>query len=164
MSRRRSYRISMPSTKPSLPIALAPAHDVGACVTYSGQLAAYVSALRAAGMECAGCWLHLPVAGGAGGGGPSPHTWSCPDVPNGRVSSRRCVNPPRSAYGPLEPPHQDCGTRLQTPSEYSGQRRSLADGAGRHGRARGAPHESNHGRSSAARDRGRRRHGRPARR
>ena len=64
MSRRRSYRISMPSTKPSLPIALAPAHDVGACVTYSGQLAAYVSALRAAGMECAGCWLHLPVAGG----------------------------------------------------------------------------------------------------
>ena len=32
-------------------------------VGYSGQLAAYVSALRAAGMECAGCWLHLPVGG-----------------------------------------------------------------------------------------------------
>ena len=31
---------------------------------YSGQLAAYVNALRAAGMECAGCWLHLPVGGG----------------------------------------------------------------------------------------------------
>lgn len=29
----------------------------------SDQLAAYVSALRAAGMECAGCWLHLPVEG-----------------------------------------------------------------------------------------------------
>ena len=33
-------------------------------VGYSGQLAAYVNALRAAGMECAGCWLHLPVGGG----------------------------------------------------------------------------------------------------
>ena len=32
-------------------------------VGYSRQLAAYVSALRAAGMECAGCWLHLPVGG-----------------------------------------------------------------------------------------------------
>ena len=32
-------------------------------VGYSGQLAAYVSALRAAGMECAGCWVHLPVGG-----------------------------------------------------------------------------------------------------
>ena len=32
-------------------------------VGYSGQLAAYVGALRAAGMECAGCWLHLPVGG-----------------------------------------------------------------------------------------------------
>lgn len=30
---------------------------------YSGQLAAYVTALRAADMECAGCWLHLPVGG-----------------------------------------------------------------------------------------------------
>ena len=30
----------------------------------SGQLAAYVTALRASGMECAGCWLHLPVGGG----------------------------------------------------------------------------------------------------
>ena len=33
-------------------------------VEYSGQLTAYVTALRAAGMECAGCWLHLPVGGG----------------------------------------------------------------------------------------------------
>ena len=33
-------------------------------VGYSGQLAASVSAVRAAGMECAGCWLHLPVGGG----------------------------------------------------------------------------------------------------
>ena len=33
-------------------------------IAYSGQLAGYVSALRAAGMECAGCWLHLPVGGG----------------------------------------------------------------------------------------------------
>ena len=32
-------------------------------VGYSGQLAAYVSALRASGMECAGCWLHVPVGG-----------------------------------------------------------------------------------------------------
>ena len=33
-------------------------------IGYSGQLAAYVTALRASGMECAGCWLHLPVGGG----------------------------------------------------------------------------------------------------
>ena len=32
-------------------------------VGYSGQLAAYVRALRAAAKECAGCWLHLPVGG-----------------------------------------------------------------------------------------------------
>ena len=31
---------------------------------YSGQLAAYASALRGAGLECAGCWVHFPVAGG----------------------------------------------------------------------------------------------------
>ena len=33
-------------------------------IGYSGQLAAYATALRAADMECAGCWLHLPVGGG----------------------------------------------------------------------------------------------------
>ena len=33
-------------------------------IGYSGQLAAYVTALRASGMECAGCWFHLPVGGG----------------------------------------------------------------------------------------------------
>ena len=31
---------------------------------YSGQLAAYASALRGAGLECAGCWVHFPVGGG----------------------------------------------------------------------------------------------------
>ena len=43
-------------------------------IEYSGQLAAYVSALRGAGLECAGCWVHFPVGGGLvevtlGGGG-----------------------------------------------------------------------------------------------
>ena len=33
-------------------------------IGYSGQLAAYVTALRGSGMECARCWLHLPVGGG----------------------------------------------------------------------------------------------------
>ena len=31
---------------------------------YSGQLAAYASALRGAGLDCAGCWVHFPVSGG----------------------------------------------------------------------------------------------------
>ena len=31
---------------------------------YSGQLAAYASAIRGAGLECAGCWVHFPVSGG----------------------------------------------------------------------------------------------------
>ena len=31
---------------------------------YSGQLAAYASAIRGAGLECAGCWVHFPVTGG----------------------------------------------------------------------------------------------------
>ena len=31
---------------------------------YSGQLAAYTSALRRSGLECAGCWVHFPVGGG----------------------------------------------------------------------------------------------------
>lgn len=30
---------------------------------HSGQLAAYASALRGTGLECAGCWVHLPVGG-----------------------------------------------------------------------------------------------------
>ncbi len=33
-------------------------------VEYSGQLAAYASAIRGAGLDCAGCWLHFPVSGG----------------------------------------------------------------------------------------------------
>jgi len=33
-------------------------------IAHSGQLAAYVSALRGAGLECAGCWVHFPVGGG----------------------------------------------------------------------------------------------------
>ena len=33
-------------------------------IAYSGQLAAYASALRGAGLECAGCWVHFPVGGG----------------------------------------------------------------------------------------------------
>ena len=33
-------------------------------IEYSGQLAAYVRALRGAGLECAGCWVHFPVGGG----------------------------------------------------------------------------------------------------
>ena len=32
-------------------------------IGYSGHLAAHVTALRATGMDCAGCWLHLPVGG-----------------------------------------------------------------------------------------------------
>ena len=31
---------------------------------YSGQLAAYANALRGAGLNCAGCWVHFPVGGG----------------------------------------------------------------------------------------------------
>ena len=31
---------------------------------YSGQLAAYAAALRGAGLECAGCWVHFAVGGG----------------------------------------------------------------------------------------------------
>ena len=31
---------------------------------HSGQLAAYARALRGAGHECAGCWIHFPVGGG----------------------------------------------------------------------------------------------------
>ena len=31
---------------------------------YSGQLAAYASALEGAGLHCAGCWVHFPVSGG----------------------------------------------------------------------------------------------------
>lgn len=31
---------------------------------YSGQLAAYADALRGAGLQCAGCWVHFPVSGG----------------------------------------------------------------------------------------------------
>ena len=31
---------------------------------YSGQLAAYASALRGSGLDCAGCWVHFPVSGG----------------------------------------------------------------------------------------------------
>ena len=31
---------------------------------YSGQLAAYAGALRGAGLECAGCWVHFAVGGG----------------------------------------------------------------------------------------------------
>ena len=37
-----------------------PAEAIG----YSGQFAAYVSAICRSGMKCAGCWLHLPVGGG----------------------------------------------------------------------------------------------------
>ena len=33
-------------------------------IGYSGQLAAYARALRSAGLECAGCWVHFPVGGG----------------------------------------------------------------------------------------------------
>ena len=33
-------------------------------IGYSGQFAAYVSAICRSGMKCAGCWLHLPVGGG----------------------------------------------------------------------------------------------------
>ena len=33
-------------------------------IEYSGQFAAYVSAICRSGMKCAGCWLHLPVGGG----------------------------------------------------------------------------------------------------
>ena len=33
-------------------------------IKYSGQLAAYVKALRGAGLECVGCWVHFPVGGG----------------------------------------------------------------------------------------------------
>ena len=33
-------------------------------VEHSGQLAAYARALRGAGLDCAGCWLHFPVGGG----------------------------------------------------------------------------------------------------
>ena len=31
---------------------------------FSGQLAAYASALEGAGLHCAGCWVHFPVSGG----------------------------------------------------------------------------------------------------
>ncbi|MCY4515137.1 MAG: UvrD-helicase domain-containing protein [Candidatus Tectomicrobia bacterium] len=31
---------------------------------YSGQLSAYAGALRGAGLECAGCWVHFAVGGG----------------------------------------------------------------------------------------------------
>ena len=31
---------------------------------YSGQLCAYANALRGAGLDCAGCWVHFPVSGG----------------------------------------------------------------------------------------------------
>ncbi len=31
---------------------------------HSGQLAAYADALRGAGLQCAGCWLHFPISGG----------------------------------------------------------------------------------------------------
>ena len=31
---------------------------------HSGQLAAYASILRGAGLECAECWVHFPVSGG----------------------------------------------------------------------------------------------------
>ena len=31
---------------------------------HSGQLAAYASTLRGAGLECAECWVHFPVSGG----------------------------------------------------------------------------------------------------
>ena len=31
---------------------------------YSGQLSAYANALRGAGLDCAGCWVHFPVSGG----------------------------------------------------------------------------------------------------
>ena len=41
--------------------------------------------------------------GRAGGGRPSAHSWPCPDVRNGVVSSRRCVNRPCSADCPLKP-------------------------------------------------------------
>jgi ATP-dependent exoDNAse (exonuclease V) beta subunit len=33
-------------------------------IAYSGQLAAYASALRGAGLDCAGCWVHFAVGGG----------------------------------------------------------------------------------------------------
>ncbi|WP_428100543.1 UvrD-helicase domain-containing protein [Candidatus Rariloculus sp.] len=33
-------------------------------LAYSGQLAAYAAALRGAGLDCAGCWVHFPVSGG----------------------------------------------------------------------------------------------------
>jgi ATP-dependent exoDNAse (exonuclease V) beta subunit len=33
-------------------------------IEYSGQLAAYVRALRGAGLGCAGCWVHFAVGGG----------------------------------------------------------------------------------------------------
>ena len=36
----------------------------GEAKAYSGQLAAYASAIRGAGLECAGCWVHFPVSGG----------------------------------------------------------------------------------------------------
>lgn len=31
---------------------------------YSGQLAAYANAIRGAGLDCVGCWVHFPVSGG----------------------------------------------------------------------------------------------------
>ena len=46
-------------------------------IGYSGQLAAYVTALRAAHMEWVGCWLRLPV-GGALVEGILPHRSSQP--------------------------------------------------------------------------------------
>ena len=33
-------------------------------IEYSGQLAAYAQVLEAAGVHCAGCWIHFPVTGG----------------------------------------------------------------------------------------------------
>ncbi len=33
-------------------------------IEYSGQLAAYASTLRGAGLDCAGCWVHFAVGGG----------------------------------------------------------------------------------------------------
>ena len=37
---------------------------VSEAIAYSGQLSAYADALRAAGLQCAGYWLHFPVGGG----------------------------------------------------------------------------------------------------
>ena len=37
---------------------------VNEAIGHSGQLASYASALRGAGLECAGCWVHFPVGGG----------------------------------------------------------------------------------------------------